>query len=440
MMIKEMKREMLSHLRREIAPFWLGLIDREYGGFYGLLTYDLRLDKKAVKGCILNSRILWFFSNLILLERDGTGVRPGSNTDIEKACIQAYDFLKKAFLDEKNGGVYWSVTYDGNPVDDTKHTYNQAFAIYALSSYFDASKDKEALKLAYDLRRIVEKKCRDRDGYLEAFSVDFEPAGNEKLSENGVEAYRTMNTLLHVYEAYTEYLRVINKELSRLSDAASGGRTEAFDEPGEDSIFSFNLIKEKEEVEDDIRFILDIIAEKIYNPVLKRQEVFFDKDYNTLIDLHSYGHDIEASWLVDRGLDILNDTTYKEKIRPINDALAKHIYERAYVDHSLLNECEKGLDNETRVWWVQAEGVLGFLNAASKCRTAGDEEVARRYEQAALDIWGYIKDNMIDKRAGSEWYSQVDKNGDPDPSKDIVEPWKCPYHNGRMCIYSQSMI
>ncbi len=435
-MKNKMKDEMLSHLKRDIAPFWLNLIDREYGGFYGLLSYDLKLDKKAVKGCILNSRILWFFSNLILLERK-TGERSGSSTEIEKACLQAYDFLKKAFLDKGNGGVYWSVDYDGEPADETKHTYNQAFAIYALSSYFDATKDAEALCLAHELRRIVETKCRDRDGYLEAFSANFEPTENEKLSENGVEAYRTMNTLLHVYEAYTEYLRVIKKVLSGLSDPASSDATESCEESGGNKMYDFDLITEKEAVENDIRFILDIIADKIYNPVLKRQEVFFDKDYNTLIDLHSYGHDIEASWLVDRGLDILDDKAYTEKISPINDALARCIYERAYVDHSILNECEKGVDNETRVWWVQAEGVLGFMNAASKCRAAGDEEGALKYERAAEDIWGYIKDKMIDKRAGSEWYSQVDKDGNPDPSREIVEPWKCPYHNGRMCIYLQ---
>lgn len=438
-MKNKMKDEMQSHLWGNVAPFWLGLIDREYGGFYGLLTYDLKLDKKAVKGCILNSRILWFFSNLILLERK-TGERSGSNTKIEKACLQAYDFLKKAFLDKGNGGVYWSVDYDGEPADETKHTYNQAFAIYALSSYFDATKDAEALCLAHELRRIVETKCRDRDGYLEAFSADFEPTENEKLSENGVEAYRTMNTLLHVYEAYTEYLRVIKKVLSGLSDPASSDATESCEESGGNKMYDFDLITEKEAVENDIRFILDIIADKIYNPALERQEVFFDKDYNTLIDLHSYGHDIEASWLVDRGLDILDDPLYKEKIRPINDTLAKHIYERAYVDHSILNECEKGVDDETRVWWVQAEGVLGFMNAASKCRAAGDEEGALKYERAAEDIWGYIKDKMIDKRAGSEWYSQVDKDGNPDPSRDIVEPWKCPYHNGRMCIYILSLL
>jgi mannobiose 2-epimerase len=214
------------------------------------------------------------------------------------------------------------------------------------------------------------------------------------------------------------------------------------DRPEKESMvrtYGFDLVAEKEAVENDIRFILDIIADKIYNPVLKRQEVFFDKDYNSLIDLHSYGHDIETSWLVDRGLDILDDKAYTEKIHPINSTLAEKIYERAYVDHSLLNECEKGVDDTTRVWWVQAEAVLGFMNAASKRRAEGDEEGAKRYEAAAVDVWEYIKDKLIDKRPGSEWFSQVDKDGNPDPARDIVEPWKCPYHNGRMCIYLQMM-
>ncbi len=450
-MIRKMKEEMRSHLEDVLVPFWTGLMDEEYGGFYGLLTYDLKLDKKAVKGCILNSRILWFFSNLILLEREKNvrlsgGSRTVSadaeertengNPKIRKACEQAYDFLKKAFLDRENGGVFWSVGHGGKPVDKTKHCYNQAFAIYALASYFDASGEKEALRLAYDLRRIVEEKCRDREGYLEAFTVDFRPAGNEKLSENGVEAYRTMNTLLHVYEAYTEYLRVIKKALNQKKNAGLAGAKEK-----EDMVraYGFDPEAEKESVENDIRFILDIMAEKIYNSEQKRLEVFFDREYNPLIDLHSYGHDIETSWLVDRGLGILDDKDYTEKIHPITGALAETIYEKAYVDHSLLNECENGVDDTTRVWWVQAEAVLGFMNAASRCRREGDEKGAKRYEAAAADIWEYIKDRLIDKREGSEWLAQVDRAGNPDTAKDIVEPWKCPYHNGRMCIYLQMM-
>ena len=153
-----------------------------------------------------------------------------------------------------------------------------------------------------------------------------------KLSENGVTADRTMNTLLHVFEAYTEFYRVTGKE----------------------------------EVKERLKWMMDIIAEKIYNPELHRQEVFFDAAYNPLIDLHSYGHDIETAWLVDRGVKIVGDPEYEAKMTPITKDLTRQIYETAYNRHSLANECERGVVDTDRVWWVQAEAVVGFLNGYEK--------------------------------------------------------------------------
>ena len=193
--------EIQSHLTQKIIPFWSGLKDEKYGGFYGYLGYDLTLNRQAVKGCILNSRILWFFSNACLLLGDDSLLADAKH---------AYEFLKEHCIDPENGGVYWSLTYDGRPEDTTKHTYNQAFAIYALSSYYDASKDAQALELALSLYQIVEQKCRDAYGYMEAFDIRFAPVENDKLSENGVMAEKTMNTLLHVFEAYTELYRAVS--------------------------------------------------------------------------------------------------------------------------------------------------------------------------------------------------------------------------------------
>ena len=176
---------------------------------------------------------------------------------------------------------------------------------FDLSSYYDASKDKEALDIAYGLYNVIETKCRNEGGYLEAFNKDFEPESNEKLSENGVEAGRTMNTLLHVFEAYTELYRVDgNKELT-----------------------------------DKLKFMLDIFADKIYNPEKRRLEVFFDADYNTLIDLYSYGHDIEAAWLIDRGLEILKYDEYSKKIYPITEVLTAQVYKEAFDGISMPAEC-----------------------------------------------------------------------------------------------------
>ena len=377
--------EIRTHLEQKLIPFWEALKDETYGGYYGYMGYDLNIDKTYEKGCILNSRILWFFSNAYLLL---------GHADLKEAADHAYLFLKQHCIDTQYGGVYWSLTYDGKTKDTTKHTYNQAFTIYALSSYYDAVKNEEALTLAFQIRDIIEEKCTDADGYyLEAFSRTFQPEDNEKLSENGVMAEKTMNTLLHVFEAYTELYRVSRDEKTA----------------------------------DRLRFMLDTIAEKIYNPAVGRQEVFFDKDWKPLIDLYSYGHDIEAAWLTDRGLAVVNDAAYKEKIAPITETITNNIFERAFTDHSLLNEAENGVADTTRVWWVQAETIVGFVNAWQK--HPQDE----KWLDAAEEVWEYIKARLIDKREGSEWFWSVQADGTPN-EKPIVEPWKCPYHNGRMCI------
>ena len=368
-----------------VIPFWQNLIDKEYGGYYGWLGYDLVLDKKAEKGCILNSRILWFFANAYLTLGDELYL------DYAK---HAFEFLKSACVDKERGGVYWSLNYDGSVFDSTKQTYNQAFSIYALYSYYDAVKDEEAKAIALELYDIIETKCKDEKGYLEAFTKDFLPESNEKLSENGVEATRTMNTLLHVFEAYTELYRVTKDE----------------------------------RVGNSLRYILDIFADKMFNPELGRQEVFFDDEYNSLIDLYSYGHDIETAWLIDRGLEVLGDQAYTDKLSPMTATLESQVYKIAFDGCSMPAECCKGVVEESRIWWVQAEAMVGFYNGYQK----NPEKV--EYKKAVKALWEYIKNHIIDKREGSEWFWEVDIDGNPTSQKPIVEPWKCPYHTGRMCF------
>ena len=500
---KELARDFYGHLTKDLIPFWAGLRDDENGGFYGLVDFDHNLDKKADKGCILNSRILWFFSSAKLLfeeleaaEEDFGQGKAGAEEDcsqgkagaeesspdeavaqnveeyrkLARLCMSeaehAYDFLIKAFLDRENGGVFWAVTYDGKPSDTLKHTYCIAFAIYALAAYFDASGDRKAFDTAMELADLIESRCTDDVGYLEAFNRDFTPARNDELSENGVMADKTMNTLLHVFEAYTELLRVVKKHFPAIvSPAANKGG------------YSKENAEMAGKIANHMKFILDIFAEKIYNPKLRRQEVFFDKDYNPIIDLHSYGHDIETSWLMDRGLEVLADVDYTNEIEPMTLSLAERIYERAYVDHSLLNECEKGVDDKRRIWWVQAETVIGFMHAYQKILRKKDrvsltmkaagatakerqetaveaERRAANFFMGSLDVWEFIKDRQTDRRisgasatmypatsgiAGdtqvpAEWYSELDGDFNPIRVKNLVDEWKCPYHNVRMCI------
>jgi len=382
---KLIRDEITNELVNHIIPFWKRMKDNKFGGFYGYMDYDLKTEKDAVKGVILNSRILWFFTNAYEVTKD-------------KECLacadHAFAFLKDHCLDKKYGGVYWSLTYDGKPEDRTKHTYNQAFAIYALSSYYRVKQDKEALVIASGLFELVENTCKDEFGYLEAFDEKLQPVDNHKLSENGLLASKTMNTLLHVLEAYTEYYRATKEKKAAVA----------------------------------LKFIMDSFADKVYNPDRKILEVFFDEKLNTISDLHSYGHDIEATWLIARGCEVLGDKEYTIKMKAVIEKITKNIYAEAYNGHSLSNECFCGIIDATRVWWVQAEAVVGFLNAYEA------DNSKKEYLLAAKNIWNFIKEHLIDKREGSEWYYHVDKDGSPEVGKEIAGPWKCPYHNGRMCI------
>lgn len=377
----EIKRE----LEERIIPFWNSLRDDVSGGFFGNVDSALNVDKKAEKGCLLNSRILWFFSNAYDLL--------GDETLLDNAR-HAYEFMTERCIDNEKGGVYWSVTADGAPCDTQKHTYNQAFAIYALSSYFAASGDRKALEKAFEIFSVIENYCTDDDGYLEAFDIDWKPFVNDKLSENGVMASRTMNTLLHVMEAYTELYRV------------SGDAR----------------------VADRLEWIIGETGSRVYNPERRRLEVFFDLSMNSLIDLHSFGHDIEAAWLTDRACDVLDKDEVTKNMREITAVLEDEILSKAYNNASLDNECCCGETDKWRVWWVQCEAIIGFFNAWQKRPDRDD------FLGAAETIWNFTKEHICDGRNGGEWYYQVDVNGNPDMSKDVAGEWKCPYHNGRMCI------
>lgn len=380
-----LRQEINYELNNHIIPFWKNLRDVENGGFYGRANYDLNIIKESDKGCILNSRILWFFS----MAYATTG-----QTELLDYASHSYNFMNRAFVDKENYGLYWSVSYDGKCLDDTKHTYCQAFAIYALSAYYRVSGDKSALEAAMVLFNLIESKCSDALGYGEAFDKNWNIIVNDKLSENGVIADKTMNTLLHIYEAYTGLYAVTKSPI----------------------------------VKDKMLKILDIFTSNVYNPELHRLEVFFDKEYRSIINLYSYGHDIEASWLIDYGLDILDDADIKSKYTWLADVLVTQTFNSGFTGNSMLLENENGMDDTSRVWWVQCEAIIGFVNAFHK------NPKNRHYLDAAEKIWGYVKNYIIDSRPGGEWFWEVNENGHPESKRDICDPWKCPYHNGRMCF------
>lgn len=377
-----MKEAMRAHLTGKILPFWQGLRDEKNGGYYGYVDFDLNVHKNAHKGCILNSRILWTFSTAARILKDESYL---------PYARHALSFLEK-FEDPENGGVFWSVTAEGKPLDTTKHTYCQAFTVYGLAAYARATGDKDALQKAMKLFDLIETRCRDEGGYMEACKADFSPESNEKLSENGVMAGHTMNTLLHVLEAYAELYRASGDARVRRAGADA----------------------------------LETALNVLYNPEKHRLEVFFDRDFHSLLDMQSYGHDIEASWLMWDAALVLLPEDQQAPYKAMCLDLAHAVLARAMTNHGLRNECVDGVDNEKRIWWVQAEAVLGFSNAY---RLSGE----KAFLDAAEKMWQAVQDMIVDKRPGGEWYWATDEHGVPN-GQPIVEEWKCPYHNSRMCM------
>jgi mannobiose 2-epimerase len=380
----DFKEEVKAELTEHIIPFWINLRDDENGGFYGSLSTDLELDKKADKGIIAHARILWTFSAVYN--------EIGGEENLKNAK-HAYEFLINKGLDKEYKGFYWMLDYKGNKTDTRKHIYVQSFCIYALSEYYRASKNEKALEYAIDLYNLVEDTGFDKDikAYREEFNREWEEAINEMLSENGVIADITMNTHLHVLEAYT----------------------------------NLYLVWQDEGLKKVIENLIYVFYEKIYDKETKFLKVFLNKNWQSIIDLKSFGHDIEASWLIDDAIKAIG--LKDEKLDKMIIDIAYNIGEYAIQeDGSLINEEENSIKDFDRVWWVQAEAVIGFLNIYEKNK----DELMLTY---AKDLWTYIKDKIIDKRPGAEWYQSINAKGNP-TTRRIVEPWKAPYHNGRFCL------
>jgi len=383
-----LKQEMTCHLSDTIIPFWSDLRDDVHGGYIGYVGFNLKADSAAPKGCIQNSRILWFFSTAYTLLKQPL---------LLTCANQAYRALER-FADRREGGLFWMCTADGEPMDETKHTYNHAFAIYALAAYARASGREKALKQAVGLFELIESRMV-RDGYyLDAFNRAFKPLQNTKLSDSpkllarGVVAEKTMNTLLHVLEAYTLLYEVSGDP--RVKERLVG--------------------------------LLRLIRGTVYNPEKNRLDVFFNLAMKPLIDMQSYGHDIEASWLIDLAAEAVLEGEELEQIEQITARLAWGVLERAFRDDSLLNECVEGIDDPRRIWWVQAETMVGMANLWQK---TGNPALLERMNA----LWGYIAKNIVDPRQNGEWFAEADTRG-RHPEIPVADPWKAPYHNGRMCM------
>lgn len=388
--IEAIAREAAAELTGNILPYWMNtMIDEEKGGFYGRRNGYDELVVHADKGIILNTRILWTFSQASRVVKEQKEV-----SDYLRIADRAYDYICEHFIDRENGGLYWMVNREGNPVYTKKQIYAQAFGIYAFTEYYLATKNQKALDQAITLFELIEKYSFDKTagGYFEAFDRDWAPLEDLRLSEKDANESKTMNTHLHVLEAYTNLLRCWkNAKLER------------------------QLIK-----------LITLFNATIINKQYHLQ-LFFDDNWQVKSDIISFGHDIEASWLLVEAAtetkdQLLIQQTKEQAVKIVNAVINEGINTHG----ALINEIHHGKADTDLHWWPQAEAMVGFHEAY---HITGDQQYLNRLET----LWYFIKNNIVDRENG-EWHWRLTEDNTIVRSEDKAGPWKCPYHNGRACM------
>lgn len=382
----ELVQKAERELRENILPFWLKYAPApETGGFHGMITAELKPVKSAPRGSLLTCRILWAFS---------TAYRRYREPALLEMAKRAYQDLGARFWDEQHGGIYWTVSAEGKPLDTSKQIYGQVFGIYGLSEYYRATSDPEALERAIALYRCVEKYGRDPvyGGYFEVFSRDWSKERPSKSPVNPVAA-KSQNTHLHVMEAYTNLLRV-------WPDAG---------------------------LRDAQQALVECMLTRIYDPQSHHLRLFLTAEWTSKSEHFSYGHDIEAAWLMTEAAEVLNDSDLIKRTRNVAVEIAETILKKGVArDGGVFNEGgPSGVLDSKKDWWPQAEAVVGFLNAY---QISGDN----RFQEAASKTWAFIDKRLVD-HDGGEWFQSVDKDG---PMRNLpkISLWKCPYHNSRACL------
>jgi mannobiose 2-epimerase len=385
--MKTLKKELKQELTNDILPYWIKkTVDEENGGFYGRIDGHELLHKQANKGLIMNARILWTFS---------AAYRTQKNPQYLEMAERAFQYILDHFVDKEYGGVYWELDYLGNPVNTRKQIYAQGFALYGFSELYRATGQPEALEEAIRIFNLLEKQAYDPQygGYLEALNRDWQPIEDMKLSERDANVPKSMNTHLHILEPYTNLLRVW---------------------------------KDPAIVQAQTKLIQDF-CNHIVNAKTKHLDLFFDWEWRSQFDIVSYGHDIEAAWLLYEAAEVVGDAALIEEVKKLSLEIVEAAYEGLQPDGSMIYEkTHEGHIDKDRHWWIQAETVVGSSYAY---KISGDTN----YLNVAKNCWKYIQEHILDKENG-EWVWSASPDGQQNHTDDKAGFWKCPYHNARMCM------
>jgi mannobiose 2-epimerase len=387
-----------NELRGDILPYWMKYAVEKTGhGFYGAVDLDGNPVLTANKTSVLNARILWTFAAAAMLE---------GNPEYAAIADKAYRVVTEDFEDKEYGGYYMELSSDNKVANDIKHTYAQAFVIYALCKYYEYRPLDSVMQKIQDLFTLLEEKTKDPEniGYRESFTRDWKIYGENRMADNNEP--KSMNTHLHVLEAWAALYKV-------------------WKDP---------------KVELRLTEMMNLFLDKII-----RKDghfgIFFDNAFNEVEaskGICSFGHEIEGSWLLWEAAEILGNEEIIGRMCLMSIQMVDNI-ERIAVDKDgglFLESTRFGSHVKTnKHWWQQAETLVGFMNAF---QLTGNP----KYWETVKLSWHFIDTCLIDHVRG-EWFTKLNRLGVPflvepadDPSPYYrndwkIDPWKCPYHNGR---------
>lgn len=379
-------RDEVARELQSILGYWMSnMPDERRGGFIGRVDEHNRRDEEAPRGLVLNARILWAFS---------AAWRITGQWLYQPVAARAYDYLTAFFFDKEYGGAYWSVTASGEPLNPRKQIYGQAFTLYGLSEYYKVIGDQSVLDQAIEFYRLIEKHSLDPrfGGYFEAFDRNWTSLEDVRLSEKDANEKKTMNTHLHVLEAYANLYQVWPNEGLR----------------------------------ERIRQLLDMFLLHIIDKDTGHLGLFFTEYWEPRSTLVSYGHDIEAGWLLHEAALVIEDGQRAHRLTQLALQLAAVVEEGLDVDGGLWYERTDAQLIREKHWWPQAEAMVGYLRV---WRISGDP----RWWQRSTAVWDFVKKYLRDAQGG-EWYWGVTGDHKPMPGEDKAGFWKCPYHNSRACL------
>lgn len=386
MQSSQLAHEMSLELDR-ILQFWLTHTqDHTNGGFIGRIDSDMTVHPQAPKGLVLNARILWTFAR---------AYRHDPRPEYLAMADRALQYLEDCFQDREHPGYFWMVDDLGQPLETKKQMYGQAFYLYGITEYILATGREELLDLAEKVFAVVERSYDPvHGGYLDVFTRDWTVDDSLRLSELDQNVKKTMNTHLHILEAYTNYFRV----------------------------------RKDAKLEAQLRQLLEVTLQHIIDGENGHFLLYFNEDWTSTSDIISYGHDIEGSWLIMEAAEVLGDEELLARTRQIALRMAEAVRQEGVdPDGAVMWEGNAdGVLDGDKHWWGQAEAIVGFVNA---WQMTGEQ----RYWQAAADCWKFTREHIVDQVNG-EWFWKTDRAGAPALDEAKVNEWKCPYHNSRACF------